>query len=306
MEFRHLKYFVAVAEERHFTRAAERLGMAQPPISQQIHKLEREMGAPLFRRLTRGVELTDAGCVLYEDAVRILELVEQAKCRALSAARGQSGRIRVGLASSIVFHPVISDVMASYRQTHPQVSISPSESNISALMDDLLEKRIDVAIIRQTLRATELVKLEPLLDENMLVVLPARHALAGADRVPLDALAAERLIMFPRAIAPVLYDDVIAACQHCGFSPQLGEQSTQVASAVSMVAAGFGVTIVPNSIRDLHPQGVTYHEIEGTQPTARVLLAYRYDDHSKVVRDFVDVAKCAGMRHRDGAPLPLA
>ena len=108
MEFRHLKYFVVVAEERNFTRAAERLGMAQPPLSQQIQKLEHEIGAQLFRRLTRGVELTDAGRVLYEDARRIVNEVELAKSRAQSAARGQTGSIRVGFASSVVFHPVIA------------------------------------------------------------------------------------------------------------------------------------------------------------------------------------------------------
>jgi DNA-binding transcriptional LysR family regulator len=298
MELRHLKYFVTVAEERHFTRAAERLGMAQPPISQQIHKLEREIGAQLFRRLTRGVELTDAGRVLYEDAVQILRLVEQAQSRAQSAARGQTGHIRVGLASSVVFHPVISELMVAYRASHPQVSISPSESNISALMEDLLEERIDVAIIRQTSLATDRIKLERVLEEHMLVVLSSQHVLAEADSVRLDALAGERFIMFPRSIAPVLYDDVISACKRCGFSPQLAQESTQVASAVSMVAAGFGVTVVPNSIRDVHPRGVTYHEIEGVQPTARVLLAWRCDEFSRAVRDFVDEARRAGKRYR--------
>lgn len=303
MEFRHLKYFATVAEERHFTRAAERLGMAQPPISQQVHKLEREIGAQLFRRLTRGVELTDAGRVLYDDAIQILRLVERAKVRAQSAARGQTGHIRVGLASSVVFHPLIAEIMGSYRSYHPQVAISPSESNISALMEDLLEERIDVAIIRQTSLANDRVKLEPMLDERMLVVLPSQHSLSGNASVSLGSLANEHLIMFPRSIAPVLYDDVIMACQRSGFSPQLGQEATQVASSVSMVAAGFGVSIVPNSIRDLHPRGVTYHSIDGIQPTARVSLAWRYDESSRAVRDFVSVATIAGGEYRE-ANLP--
>src|ERR1700761_7742581 len=150
MELRHLKYFVVVAEEGHFTRAAERLGMAQPPLSQQIRKLEHEIGAHLFRRLTRGVELTDAGRVLYEDARRIVDQVEQAKTRAQSAARGQTGHIRVGFASSVVFHPIIAEIVRAYRETHPDVRLSPSESNVAALIDDLLAERIDLAIIRQT------------------------------------------------------------------------------------------------------------------------------------------------------------
>ncbi|MEX3982514.1 LysR family transcriptional regulator [Paraburkholderia sp. EG287A] len=300
MEFRHLKYFVTVAEERHFTRAAERLGMAQPPVSQQVQKLEHEVGAPLFRRLTRGVELTDAGRVLYEDARKILDLVEQARCRVKSAARGLTGSVRVGLASSVTFHPVIPEVVWAYRESHPQVTISPSESNISALVDDLTQERIDVAVIRQTSPVSERVKIAPLLDERMLLVLPPAHRLADSAHIGLADVAQERLILFPRSIAPVLYDDVISACQCAGFSPQLGQESTQVASAVSMVAAGFGVTVVPHSIQQLHHSGVTYHEIEGTQPTAQIVVAYRSGESSKVVRDFVHTAQIEARRHKAG------
>jgi DNA-binding transcriptional LysR family regulator len=290
MELRHLKYFVVVAEERNFTRAAERLGMAQPPLSQQIRKLEHEIGAQLFRRLTRGVELTDAGRVLYEDARRIVSEVELAKSRAQSAARGQTGSIRVGFASSVVFHPVIADIVRAYRESHPAVRLSPSESNVEALIDDLMAGRIDLAIIRQTSQESDRVKTEALLDEDMLIVLPPQHAMAVSPRINLRSIAHETLIMFPRALAPVLYDEVISACQRAGFSPQLGQESTQVASAVSMVAAGFGVSIVPSSIRQVHA-GVTYHAIDGTQPKAQIVLACRLGEFSRVVHDFMDVAK---------------
>ncbi|MGF7137153.1 DNA-binding transcriptional LysR family regulator [Paraburkholderia sp. EB58] len=290
MELRHLKYFVVVAEEGHFTRAAERLGMAQPPLSQQVQKLEREIGAQLFHRLTRGVELTDAGRVLYEDARRIVSEVELAKSRAQSAARGQTGSIRVGFASSVVFHPIIADIVRTYRESHPAVTLSPSESNVEALIDDLTAGRIDLAIIRQTSQESERVKTEALLDEDMLIVLPPQHALAASPSIDLRSIAHETLIMFPRAIAPVLYDEVMSAYQRAGLTPQLGQESTQVASAVSMVAAGFGISIVPNSIRQIHA-GVSYHAIEGAQPKAQIVLAYRFGEFSRVVRDFVDVAK---------------
>ncbi|SKC88379.1 DNA-binding transcriptional regulator, LysR family [Burkholderia sp. YR290] len=291
MELRHLKYFVVVAEERHFTRAAERLGMAQPPLSQQIRKLEHEIGALLFRRLTRGVELTDAGRVLYEDARRIVDQVEQAKTRAQSAARGQTGHIRVGFASSVVFHPVIAEIVRAYRETHPDVRLSPSESNVAALIDDLLAERIDLAIIRQTAQESERLKIEALFDEHMVVALPPQHRLGGEADISLQSLAQETLIMFPRSIAPVLYDEVMSACQRAGFSPQLGQESTQVASAVSMVAAGFGVSIVPESIRQVAATGVTYHAIDGPGPKAQIVIAYRSTEFSKVVRDFLEVAR---------------
>ncbi|MGF6870875.1 LysR family transcriptional regulator [Paraburkholderia sp. MM5477-R1] len=291
MEFRQLKYFVVVAEELHFTRAAERLGMAQPPLSQQIRKLEHEIGTLLFRRLTRGIELTDAGRVLYGDARRIVDQAEQAKTRAQSAARGQAAHIRVGFASSVVFHPVIAEIVGAYRDARPDVRLSPSESDVAALIDDLLAERIDLAIIRQTSQGSERVKIEPLFDEDMLVVLPPQHELAGRASISLHSLAQETLILFPRAIAPVLYDEVISACQRAGFSPQLGQESTQVASAVSMVAAGFGVSLVPHSIRQVAAAGVTYHAIEGPQPKAQIVIAYRSTAFSKLVRDFVDVAR---------------
>ncbi|CAB3809938.1 HTH-type transcriptional regulator BenM [Paraburkholderia ultramafica] len=290
MEFRHLKYFVVVAEERHFTRAAERLGMAQPPLSQQIRKLEHEIGAQLFRRLTRGVELTDAGRVLYEDARRIVNEVELAKSRAQGAARGQTGSIRVGFASSVVFHPVIADIVRAYRESHPAVRLSPSESNVEALIDDLMAGRIDLAIIRQTSQESDRLKTEALLDEDMLIVLPPQHPMAASPCIDLRSIAHETLIMFPRAIAPALYDEVISACQRAGFTPLLGQESTQVASAVSMVAAGFGVSVVPNSIRQVHA-GVSYHAIEGTRPKAQIVLAYRSGEFSRVVRNFVGLAK---------------
>jgi DNA-binding transcriptional LysR family regulator len=300
MELRHLKYFVVVAEERHFTRAAERLGMAQPPLSQQIRKLEHEIGALLFRRLTRGVELTDAGRVLYEDAKRIVDQVELAKIRAQSAARGQTGHIRVGFASSVVFHPVIAEIVRAYRETHPDVRLSPSESNVAALIEDLLAERIDLAIIRQTAQESERVKIEPLFDEDMVIVLPPQHRLAGETSISLQSLAQETLIMFPRSIAPVLYDEVMSACQRAGFSPQLGQESTQVASAVSMVAAGFGVSIVPHSIRQVAATGVTYHAIDGPGPRAQIVIAYRSTEFSKVVRDFLGVAQRLTMHRHHG------
>jgi len=291
MEFRRLKYFIVVAEERHITRAAVRLGMAQPPLSQQIHKLEDEIGAPLFHRLTRGVELTDAGRVLYEDAKKIIVQVELAQSRAQSAARGQTGSICVGFAGSVVFHPIIGKIVGAFRESHPQVMLSPSEDNISALMDDLMEGRIDLAIIRQTSQVSERVKVEALLKEDMLAVLPPQHRLGQEGAIELKALAQDRLILFPRAIAPALYDDIISACLQAGFSPLLGQESTQVASAVSMVAAGFGVSIVPETLQQLHAGGVTYHPLKGVQPKASILLAYRPGEHAKVTRDFITVTK---------------
>jgi len=161
-----------------------------------------------------------------------------------------------------------------------------------------MAERIDLAIIRQTSQESDRVKVEALFDEDMLIVLPPQHALSTAPSISLSEIAEEMLIMFPRAIAPVLYDEIISACQRAGFSPQLGQESAQITSAVSMVAAGFGVSIVPHSIRQVAATGVTYHAIEGLQPKAQVVIAYRSTEFSKVVRDFLEIAKRLS-RNRD-------
>ena len=291
MEFRYLRYFVTVADELHFTRAAERLGMAQPPLSQQIRKLEMEIGTPLFRRFARGVELTDAGRIFYEDALHILNLVDLAKNRAQSAARGLTGHIRVGFASSVVFHPMVARVVRAYRDAFPGVQLAPWESHISGLMNDLVEERIDVAVIRQASQQSENLKVEALLDEEMVVVLPSHHPLAALEALSMEMLREETLIMFPRAMAPVLHEEIISACLRAGFTPRLGQESSQVASAVSMVAAGFGVSIVPHSIKQYHAEGVTYRPIHGNAPRATIALAYRSAEHSHVILNFATIAK---------------
>lgn len=301
MEFRQLRYFMAVANHLHFTRAAEHLGMAQPPLSQQILKLEREIGTPLFRRLTRGVELTEAGELFKQDAQRLLDAAELTLTRVQSVARGHIGRIALGFAGSVVFHPLVARVVRDFRQDYPGVSISSLESNSVDLARDLREGGIDAAFIRLPADCSGL-KTERLVAEGMLAVLPITHPLADGPRFNLAELAGETLVMFPRQIGPHLYDSIINACLRAGFSPNLGQESPQISSTISMVAAGFGVALIPQSLSHVHAQGVTHHEIRDDSLTTTIALVCRAGERSRAVLNLL--AQVRRVRERAPDPVP--
>ena len=291
MDLRHLRYFVAVAEERHFTRAAERVGIRQPPLSLQIRQLEEELGTPLFRRLSRGVELTDTGELLLDEARRILEQVERAKANVQSCARGDTGRLNVGFAGATYFQPRVPEVIQSFRALYPNVLLSPEQSNTPHLVDCLRSGSVDVAFVRPPVGDCEGIAVQPVAEEPMRIVLPAQHALAKESAIPLNALAGENLILFPRTIGPGLYDIIISSCQQAGFSPVLGQEAPQIPSIVYLVAAGFGVSVIPQSIEQIRADGVAYLPIEGEVPIAPIGIAFRKDDRRAAVRNFVALAR---------------
>jgi len=290
MELRHLRYFLAVAEERHFTRAAERVGIQQPPLSLQIRQLEEELGTPLFVRLSRGVELTEAGSAFMEEARQILERVEQAKTHIQRLSRGETGRIRIGFAGATYFEPTVPALIRDYRARYPDVQLQPEQSNTAELVQALINGEIDAAFVHTPIgTAPELVCL-PLIDEPMLLALPAQHPLAGEARVSLSMLADDTFILLPREISPGLYDRLIAAFQQAGFTPKLGLTAPQIVSIVPMVAAGFGVSLVPRAVSQIDTPGVRYLPIAGIAPHAPIGLAYRVDAGSAALRGFVTMA----------------
>jgi DNA-binding transcriptional LysR family regulator len=291
MELRHLRYFVAVAEELHFTRAAERLGIKQPPLSCQIRQLERELGTSLFRRLTRGVELTEAGALLLDEARGILDQVERIKAAVQSRARGETGCVRLGFADATCVQPLVPGLIRAYHQRYPSVLIMPEQSETLLLVAGLRSGMIDVAFVRPPLSDGEGVEVAPLVEEPMVIVLPESHPRAGDRSMPLAALAEETLILFPRTLGPGLHDAIIASCQRAGFSCKLGPEAPQTTSTIHMVAAGYGVSIVPQSFAQIHLAGIAYIRIEGEAPRAPIGLAFRRGDHSTIVRNFVASAR---------------
>lgn len=296
MELRHFRYFIAVAEEGHITRAAERLGMQQPPLSQQIKALERELGVQLLRRKPRGVELTEAGRALLDDARAILAHVDHAFATTRRTARGEQGRIAVGFTSSAPFHPFVPRVIRAFREAYPLVALTLDESGTTELIADLRNDRVDAAFIRTPVADPMGLTVNPLLEEAMLVALPSGHARAPRDAegaaLPLAALAGETFVVYRRPSGPGLYDAIFSACHAAGFSPIVAQEAPRIVSTLNLVAAGLGVAIVPASLQRMQMDGVVYRRLAGAaQPRAPLLLATRRGDSGPVVRHFLDLVK---------------
>jgi DNA-binding transcriptional LysR family regulator len=296
MELRHLRYFIAVAEERHVTRAAERLGMHQPPLSQQIQALERELDVQLFRRLPRGVELTDAGVALLADARAILSHIDHAFATTKRTARGEQGQVAVGFTSSAPFHPFVPRVIRAYREAFPRVSLTLEEGGTTELIDDLRHERIDAAFIRTAIANQEGLVVGTLLREAMVLAVPSGHVLArhkGA--LPLRALAAETFIVYRRRNGPGLYDAILSACNAAGFSPHVGQEAPRIVSTLNLVAAGLGISLVPESLQRMRMDGVVFLRLTGAaQPRAPLYLAARRGETSAAVRKFLELVRRSG------------
>jgi DNA-binding transcriptional LysR family regulator len=292
MELRHLRYFVAVAHEGHVTRAAEKLHIQQPPLSQQIRALEREIDAALFVRHPRGVSLTDAGRSLLADAEQILAQAEHAKIRARRTARGEVGRIAVGFTTSAPFHPLVARAIREFRGTRPDVSFVLEESSSGDMVSGLRDERLDVAFIRSGLVDPQGVTVHPLLQEDMVAAFPARHPLTKRARLTLKDLADETLILYRRPDGRGLYDVIIAACAEAGFSPHVGQEAPRIVSTLNLVAAGLGITIVPASLSRLPLEGVSYRPLSG-RPAIKVPLnlACRADERSAATLAFIDLVR---------------
>src|SRR6201991_3178349 len=291
MELRHLRYFVAVAEEEHITRAAERLGMQQPPLSQQIKAVEQELDVQLFLRKARGVELTDAGRAFLEEARATLLHLDRAFDSTRRASRGEQGRLCVGLTSTTPFHPVVPHAIRAFREACPMVALTLEECLSNESVDRVRNEQMDVAFIRAAMRNGHELAVTSLLDEPMVAALPANHMLARTRTetpVSFDQLSGETFILYgPPGTG--MYDSTIAACRAAGFSPRIGNlgASTQLApritSTLSLVGAGLGITFVPSSLQRMNMEGVIYRTIKGAnRPMVTLKLASRRDENSAV------------------------
>lgn len=287
MELRHIRYFLAVAEELNFTRAARRIGIGQPPLSNQIRDLEEEIGAPLFRRLPHGAELTEAGQVFLPEARAILAKAGQAKALALRAARGELGRLRVGFTGSAAFSAIVPSSVRSFRRTHPEIDLTLEEAHTTRLLERLDAEELDAVFIRPGRADPPGFRSHVLGEESMVIALPSGHPLAEADTLPLSALSDEPFVLFPRAAGPSLFDEIITACRRAGFEPILGQIAPQITSIANLIAVELGVSVVPLAVAQIRVPGVSYIPISGDGPVALLALATRRDECSAVVRNFI-------------------
>ncbi|MBY5706609.1 LysR family transcriptional regulator [Rhizobium leguminosarum] len=289
MELRHLRYFLAVAEEGNFTRAAGKLGIGQPPLSQQIRDLEREVGAALFHRVPHGAELTAAGAAFLGEAKASVAAAEKAKLAAQSANRGETGRLSLGFTASSAFNPVVSTTIRRFRARWPEVQLSLTEMNTLALMQKLERGELDATFMRPSLDDPVGIRLRRLPDEPMVIALPASHLLARRSKLPLAALADEPFILFPRLVGLSLYDDVVLACRKAGFELTVAQEAPQISSVVNLVAADLGVSIVPASISQIKLEGVAYRPVEGPPAVARLALAILKTHRSPVTENLISL-----------------
>jgi DNA-binding transcriptional LysR family regulator len=291
MELRHIRYFIAVAEELNFTRAAARIGIGQPPLSQQIRTLEEELGESLFRRLSHGAELTAAGRAFLPEARKMIALSQRAKRTAQRGARGEIGQLRLGFTSSASYCRIVPESLRAFRSKYPEVEFSLMEADTTRLLEHLTRENIDAGFIRPGLNDPTGVLLHRLEEEAMVIVLPSRHPLAKFSRLPLSALAGESFVVFPRDAGPAWFDEVITACRQAGFEPILGQEAPQISSVGNLVAAELGVALVPASIASqVKVTGIKYVRIRGDAPVARLALAVRPGEPSVVVQNFVGLA----------------
>jgi DNA-binding transcriptional LysR family regulator len=291
MELRHLRYFVAVAEEHSFTRAAERLGIKQPPLSLQIRQLEKELGTPLLRRLPRSVELTGAGKLLFEEARNILDRVDQAKIDVKRRARGESGQISIGTAGATYFEPIVGNITRQYCATYPKVVLNAEESGTRMLIAKLHAGKIDAAFVWSPIAEHDDIAFVTVVDDEFVVMLPAGHALERSKAVPLAALAKETFFLFARRMHVRLYDSIIEACRRAGFEPILGRELPHIFAAFPIVAAGVGIALVPRCLCRVHVDGVSMHPIKGDKLPVRVDLVHRRDDQSVAVKNLVALVR---------------
>ncbi len=260
MDLRRLRYFVAVAEELHFGRAAERVGIAQPPLTQQIQKLEADLDCRLLIR-GRRTTLTEAGRVLLEQARAILAQADRAADDTRRAARGERGRLAIGAPPSVMLSSLPASIRR-YRRLYPAVQFTLRELSTTAIEDALHRSEIDVGFLREA-SPQESLESRVVLQEPVIAVLPRKHLLAGRRKLALEALRREPFVFFPRQLGSAFFDKLVSFCTRAGFVPNVVQEATQWSSVVSLVEAGMGVSLGPGCIERFRWPGVVYRPLEG-------------------------------------------
>ncbi|CAG9001637.1 MAG: Hca operon transcriptional activator HcaR [Candidatus Celerinatantimonas neptuna] len=291
MEFHYLKYFVAVAETKNFSQASRQLGIAQPPLSQQIKKLEQEVGVPLFNRLSRGVELTSAGKTLYPDALRILNDVKRSMAKAQQVARGELNQLSVGFSSSTVISDKILMPISRFHTAYPDIQITPVESSMPELIDMICKKEVDIAFLRLPCYSVEQLETYSLYNDPFVAVIPVSNPLCQYDEICLEQLVEESLLLFPRQTGPGIYDALRDTLINVGVSADGQWVAPQLRSTISMAIAGLGIAVVPYSLTEHLSAQVKVLPITDMPLISRVILAWHKMELNQQVRRFVAATK---------------
>jgi DNA-binding transcriptional LysR family regulator len=292
LELRQLRYFLTVAEELHFGRAAARLHMTQPPLSQTIAALEETLGAPLFLRNRRQVTLTSAGSALLPEARRLLDSAAGLPELVRRAAAGESGRLALSFVTPADYS-VLPPLLRDYSAAYPNVQLLLQEATTDVQVDDLLHERIDAGLLIPPLSEKAQVQLDymKVLEEPLVVCAPKGTLPAGEKPVDLKTLRQLPLIIFPRKSAPALHDAILSCFHEASLSPEVKQEAIQMQTIVSLVSAGMGLALVPQSVSNLMRPGVEYRALAGPTPLVELGLAWRRDNASPVLRGFLELLR---------------
>jgi DNA-binding transcriptional LysR family regulator len=289
VEIRHLRYFLAIAEELNFSRAAEKLRIAQPPLSQQIRQLETELGVSLIERETRPVRLTEAGKFFREQALSIVGRFDELIVKTQRMGRGETGSLSIAFVGSATFE-LLPAVLREFIESRPDVELQLLEMNATEQKAALLERRINVGFCRPGIEGEALI-IEPLLEEPIVSAVPQGHALSKMESVPLSRLASEPFIFFPISPEPSFGAFLHSVCINAGFEPRVVQVTSELQTALSLVAGGIGIALLPASIQMVQRTGVVYVPLRKPVPTTALNAAYRQDDSSPALRAFLEIMR---------------
>ncbi|RKT18633.1 LysR family transcriptional regulator [Streptomyces sp. 1114.5] len=293
-----LHAFVVLAEELHFGHAAARLGIAQPPLSQQIRRLEEKVGHPLSRRDPGGVTLTPAGRELLPAARRALTDLADALAAARAVGSGEAGRLRIGFSASLAL-TVLPGLLDTFRQRHPAVRLDVRELTSAPQITALHERTIDVGLLREAPADEPELRFRTVLREPFVAVLPAGHPLAGRRTVRLAQLADESFVLLPREEGPQLYDRITGLCTDAGFTPRIVQHAVEWQTVCALVGAGLGVSLAPAGIRQLRLRGVAFRRIDPGTARTEVAVAWRGNDPNPLVRHLLAAVGVVGASQPD-------
>ncbi|MFT4174678.1 MAG: LysR substrate-binding domain-containing protein [Rhodocyclaceae bacterium] len=288
MDVRHLKYFVAVAEELSFSRAAERLHISQPPLSLQIHALEEELGTELFVRTSRKVALTDAGKKLLLHARRILADIDRAMVETRRVGRGELGELRIGFSASLPFTSFLPRVLREYGESHPEVDVQLSSMMSAEQFEAILRGRLDIGLLRYSgLGAPAGIELHEIARDSLRVVVNTKHRLAGADAIALADLRDEGFITYPYHPDAGFNMHEYQLCLAAGFEPRIVQEAREATTQIGLVAAGFGVALLPEPLACVHIEGVRYIPLRDPGAHMTLAAAVRTGKRSRLAADFL-------------------
>ena len=291
MELRHLRYFVAVGEEEHFGRAAERLYVVQPALTRQIQQLEEEIGCALFERLKRGVRLTEAGKSFLEEARRLLSDLERGVDRTRLVAQGKVGLLRVGFADSATYSGELPSVLRDFRTSWPDVRLELFPSSSIATGEQLREQEVDVGFVYVLPTNLRELKTHRISVERLVLALPRAHPLVKSKRVRLGDLRGESFVWFPRAMNPLAYDQVLSTCHAAGVTLNIVQEGNNPATMLSLVAGGIGLSFIQKSAERRKPDNIVLRKVEDLRLTTELSAIWREDNKVPALQKFIEIVR---------------